>query len=109
MKSLVPERIDDKLTGNRHCIDLISKLMKRNPSKRLGTKFNDTLSILSHDLFNGVDLASLGEKKFLPKVPYVPEQLTVSTVFESFAQQKLMGLPKLEQNFGGNEALYAKF
>jgi serine/threonine protein kinase len=109
MKTLVPDHVDSNVSGNKQCIDLISSLLKRNPAKRLGTKFNDTLSILGHDFFIGVDLASLGEKKYKPKVPYVPERHTKSTVFGSFQQQKLMGLPKLEQNFGGNDALFAKF
>ena len=78
--------------------------------RRLGTKYHDTYSILSHSFFDDFNITSLAEKQFVPKIPYVPSVATsTSNIFKRHAPQQLVGLPKLEQNFGGNDQLFANF
>ena len=77
--------------------------------RRLGTKYHDTYSILSHPFFNDFNITSLSEKNYVPKVPYVPSVSSNSNIFKRHAPQKLVGLPKLEQNFGGNDQLFENF
>lgn len=55
---------------SEHQIDIIKKLLNRDPAQRLGSK-GDIHEILSHPFFQDVDLDSIVSKKI--EAPYKPE------------------------------------
>ena len=48
-----------------HLVDLIKKLLDRNPETRLGTK-NDVIDVVTHPFFEGLDFEKLVKKEIVP-------------------------------------------
>lgn len=57
---------------SKEAVDLITKLLHRDRTKRLGTGYNDFEDILAHKFFKGVNIKKIQERKF--KAPYIPKE-----------------------------------
>ena len=61
-------------------VDLLGKLLSRDPSKRLGSK-NGINEILSHKWFKGITLKNIIQKELKPYDPYMKLTVRLFTVF----------------------------
>ena len=65
-----PDRTKYKVNYSNELMDLITKLLNKNPLKRLGAK-NDSDEILQHPFFADVDIEALQNKQI--DAPFKPE------------------------------------
>lgn len=68
-----PDYVKAGIKISNDAIDIMRKLLVKDPKKRLGTQ-KDSDEIMAHPFFSSVDIASLMSKKIKPAyVPYVPK------------------------------------
>jgi serine/threonine protein kinase len=71
------------------CKDIITKLLVKDPKKRLGSE-TDSLEILAHPWFQGLDLNSLLAKQLRPPlVPDIAEGKWEKNFDEEFIAEKI--------------------
>jgi serine/threonine protein kinase len=68
-KVVFPDRKKYKIDYSDLIMDLVSKLLERDKSKRLGTK-DDFAEILSHPVFANIDIQKLEKGEIVP--PFKP-------------------------------------
>jgi serine/threonine protein kinase len=78
--------------------NIISKLMNRNPNKRLGSGYLDSAEIKSHQFFAGIDFKKIKLKQFIP--PRVKDAT-------SFKNDNSLKIPKIitDQTYSPNKIL----
>lgn len=66
---------------NKHCVDLVDNLLKKDPIERLGMHRAGMNDIIQHQWFEGMDLQQIRKKSF--PAPWIPNEL-LRDGFESF-------------------------
>ena len=69
-KVIFPDRTKYKIKFSDELMDIVEKLLIKDPKKRLGAK-NGAKEVLSHPFFNDIDIDALYEKKLKP--PFIPD------------------------------------
>ena len=91
-----PDRKKYKLEYSPELQDLISQLLEKNPSERIGST-HDLADILAHPFFEGIDLDKLSNKEI--EASYKPEVTEdYSKYFQSTNNITNTVIPKESQN-----------
>lgn len=69
-QSIVEDDYKEPEDASFHARDIISKLLEKDPTRRLGSLVRGEQDILEHPWFHGLDLASLRAKE--TKAPWSP-------------------------------------
>ena len=73
-QSIVQDEVDRPRKGavSSHAMDIIDKLLVKDPTMRLGSLAAGENEILEHPWFQSLDLPAMRKRKF-PNVPWIPE------------------------------------
>lgn len=69
-KVVFPDRTHYKIDYSDELVDLVTKLLKKDRTQRLGAK-NDAKEVLDHPWFKDLDLVALFKLELEP--PFIPE------------------------------------
>ena len=107
MQNVVMHDYSDITHVSKTLSDLISKLLRFQPTSRLGSAYGSTGLILAHPFFDGFNSKKLHSGKLLP--PYVPPLLSddESSIVD-MVSHNFLGLPKLTA-YTGDPNLFKDF
>ena len=71
---------------SKEALDLIVKLLNRDPKKRLGAGPGDAEEIKEHPFFNTINWEEALERKLKPPKPYIKPIIETGGKFEAFSE-----------------------
>ncbi|MES1922154.1 Serine/threonine-protein kinase [Bonamia ostreae] len=90
-RQIIDKKVEFPPKMSKSAVDLITKLLEKDPSKRLGSGPSDCSEIMSHKFFEGVDWYRLLMRKISP--PYKPkmgsEKDDTSNFYREFTEESL--------------------